>query len=111
MRGSIAQAVLCSMTFAWALSAQSNAKPDFAKDVLPILRQNCFGCHGPSQQMSGLRLDRKSAVIGRKAVVPGSSANSFLIHRISGTAYGPQMPPTGALRAEHINTLKLWIDQ
>ncbi|HXA50122.1 MAG TPA: ankyrin repeat domain-containing protein [Candidatus Acidoferrum sp.] len=111
MRGSIAQAALCSLTFAGALSAQSSAKPDFAKDVLPILRQNCFGCHGPSQQISGLRLDRKSAVLGRKAVVPGSSANSFLFHRISGTAYGAQMPPTGALRAEHVNTLKLWIDQ
>src|SRR5205807_4264800 len=115
MRGSFAQAALCSvlgtMSFAGAVSAQTSAKPDFAKDVLPILRQNCFGCHGPSQQISGLRLDRRSAVLGRKAVVPGSSANSFLFHRISGTAYGPQMPPTGALRAEHVNTLKLWIDQ
>src|SRR5437588_5386324 len=93
------------------LSAQSPATVDFARDVVPILRQNCIGCHGPSQQISGLRLDRRSAVLSRKGVVPGSSANSFLYHRISGTEYGMQMPPTGPLRAEQISTLKTWIDQ
>ena len=78
------------------LSAQT-AKVDFAKDVLPILRQNCIGCHGPAQQMSGLRLDRKSAVISRRGVVPGSSENSFLFHRLKGNEYGMQMPPTKLL--------------
>jgi ankyrin repeat protein len=93
------------------LSAQTPAKVDFAKDVLPILRQNCVPCHGPAQQSSGIRLDRKSVVLGRRGVVPGSSDNSFLFHRISGNAYGMQMPPTGPLRAEQIATIKKWIDQ
>src|SRR3984893_19092809 len=79
------------------LSGQVPAKLDFGGDVLPILRQNCVGCHGPSQQISGLRLDRKSSVLNRRGVVPGSSANSFLFYRISGTAYGIQMPPTRPL--------------
>jgi ankyrin repeat protein len=50
-------------------------------------------------------------VINRRGVVPGSSENSFLFHRISGNAYGMQMPPTGALRPEQIRTIKSWIDQ
>jgi ankyrin repeat protein len=58
-----------------------------------------------------LRLDRKSVVIGRRGVVPGSSDNSFLFHRISGNAYGMQMPPTGPLRPEQIDAIKTWIDQ
>jgi ankyrin repeat protein len=58
-----------------------------------------------------MRLDRKSAVISRRGVVPGSSDNSFLYHRIAGNAYGLQMPPTGPLRPEQINIIKLWIDQ
>src|ERR1041384_3744196 len=62
---------LASFLFAGVASAQAPAKVDFGKDVLPILRQNCFGCHGSAQQMSGLRLDRKSAVISRRGVVPG----------------------------------------
>jgi ankyrin repeat protein len=58
-----------------------------------------------------MRLDRKSMVISRRGVVPGSSDNSFLYHRISGSAYGMQMPPTGPLRPEQISVIKTWIDQ
>jgi ankyrin repeat protein len=94
-----------------ALLMAQGAKPDFARDVQPILRQNCVPCHGPTQQNSGLRLDRRSAVISRKGVVPGSSENSFLYHRISGNAYGMQMPPTGPLKPDQIATIKAWIDQ
>ena len=102
---------LCWLVLAWILPAQTPAKVDFRQDVLPILRQNCVPCHGPSQQNSGLRLDRKSSVINRRGVVPGSSQNSFLYHRISGSAFGMQMPPTGSLRPEQINVIKTWIDQ
>src|SRR6266481_7951771 len=93
------------------LAAAPPAKVDFANDVLPILRQNCVSCHGPAQQSSGMCPDRKSVVISRRGVVPGSSDNSFLYHRISGNAYGIQMPPTGPLRPEQIKTIKTWIDQ
>jgi len=112
MRGSgFAQPLLYSFLFAGTLSAQTPAKVDFAQDVLPILRQNCVPCHGPSQQNSGMRVDRRSVVMGRRGVVPGSSDNSFLFHRISGNAFGLQMPPTGPLRPEQIQIVKTWIDQ
>lgn len=106
-----AQPSICWFVFAGILSAQTPAKVDFGRDVLPILRQNCVPCHGPSQQNSGLRLDRKSSVIKRRGVVPGSSENSFLFHRISGSAFGMQMPPTGPLRPEQIDIIRTWIDQ
>ena len=62
------------------------------------MRQNCVTCHSGAQPASGMRLDRKSAVINRRGIVPGSAENSFLFHRISGNDYGMQMPPTGALK-------------
>src|SRR5713101_2427780 len=107
----LARPVALFVGICWMLSAEPPAKVDFANDVLPILRQNCVSCHGPAQQSSGMRLDRKSVVISRRGVVPGSSDNSFLYHRISGNAYGLQMPPTGSLRPEQIQTIKTWIDQ
>ena len=111
MRGfGIAALRLCGLALAGTLAAQP-PKIDFAKDVQPILRQNCVPCHGPAQQSGGMRLDRKSVALGRRGVVPGSSENSFLFHRISGTEYGMQMPPTGALRPEQIGIIKKWIDQ
>src|SRR5690348_6627531 len=100
--------VLCSLNVARLLPAQIPSKVDFAKDVQPLLRQNCVTCHSGSQPASGMRLDRKSSVISRRGIVPGSPENSFLFHRISGSDYGMQMPPTGALKPEQINIIKRW---
>ena len=104
---------LGAVMFAGVLSAQAPGKVDFAKDIQPLVRQNCLGCHGPAVQQAGMRLDRRSSAMKpfSRRVAPGSSANSMLYHRISGTEYGPQMPPTGALRPEQIARVKAWIDQ
>jgi len=90
------------------LPAQTAAQVEFGRDVLPILRQNCIGCHGPSQQISALRLDRRSSVMkaGRRYIVPGASANSFVYLRLIGREFGMQMPPSGALKQEQIETIK-----
>ena len=36
---------------------------DFVKDIQPILRKKCAGCHGAAMQSNGLRLDDGAAVI------------------------------------------------
>lgn len=87
-------------------------KVDFAKEVMPLFRQSCIECHGAKKQENGMRLDRRSSVMNlRRRVVPGSSANSRVYHRLVGEEYGPQMPPTGALGAEQVAIIKAWIDQ
>ena len=42
---------------------------------------------------------------------PAAVRTAFCYHRISGNAFGMQMPPTGALRPEQIKIIKTWIDQ
>ena len=46
--------------FAGELAAQTAERVDFGKDVQPIFRQNCVPCHGPAQQINGLRLIGKA---------------------------------------------------
>jgi ankyrin repeat protein len=89
-------------------------KVDFVRDVQPILRQNCYGCHGPQQHMNNFRLDRRSDAMrgGTIAVIgPGNSEGSRMYQRLIGPDFGPQMPPTGKLQPEQIATIKAWIDQ
>src|SRR5215471_16087254 len=106
------QITLSICLFAGILLAQAPAKVDFGRDVLPIFQQNCTGCHGPSQQLSGLRLDRKSSVLTLRRVVPGGIENSLLYKRLNGASeYGPQMPPAGPLRPEQTSLIKTWIEQ
>jgi ankyrin repeat protein len=66
--------------------------------------------------MNGFRLDRRRDAMrggsaGAAVIGPGNSAGSRLYLRLTGDRFGPQMPPTGALRAEQIETIKNWIDQ
>ncbi|MEO8128557.1 MAG: DUF1549 domain-containing protein, partial [Bryobacteraceae bacterium] len=88
---------------------------DFARDVEPILRTNCRGCHGERQQMSGLRLDHPEAALkgaySGPVIKPGNSAGSRLIQVVSGEGK-VKMPPAGpGLKAEQVATLRRWIDQ
>src|SRR5215467_2467795 len=80
---------------------------DFAHDVQPIFKANCLGCHGPSQQMAGMRLDQRSSAMkaGTRRIVPGGSANSFVYLKLIGQGVtGLPMPPTGSLRREQSST-------
>src|SRR6185295_8441059 len=82
------------LTSAPALS-QAPPKVNFKEDVLPLLQEHCIGCHGPAQQMNGLRLDRRSAALRGGTItvlVPGSSGASRLYLKLVGTQYGQQMP-------------------
>ena len=104
-----------------ALRAQSAtpqvpaAHVDYDKDVKPLLAQNCYSCHGPDVQQSGLRLDlRQNALRGGDygpVIVPGKSHESKIIRRLVDGDGGMQMPPSGALLGEEIATLRAWIDQ
>jgi ankyrin repeat protein len=94
--------------------AQQPAKVDFIRDVQPILKQNCYSCHGTKQQKNGLRLDRrKDAMRGGtiRVIGPGNADGSRLYQRLIGSDFGIQMPPTGALPAAQVAVLKQWIDE
>ena len=97
--------------------AQVSAKIDFRRDVQPLFREHCIGCHGPTQQMNGFRLDQRRYVMPNRlgangaAVAPGNSAKSRLYLKLTGSQNGPQMPPAGSLPAEQIEIVKAWIDQ
>src|SRR5690242_3827173 len=100
------------------------AKPKpvgFARDVRPILSDNCFACHGPDDKArkAGLRLDTQEGAFGEtesgaRAVVPGKPEESELIARIESKDPDQQMPPKSShkqLTAEQIATLRRWVEQ
>ncbi|MBA2304901.1 MAG: ankyrin repeat domain-containing protein [Acidobacteria bacterium] len=108
--GAAGVAVLSSPAF----HAQQPSAVDFARDVQPILRQQCYGCHGPTEQKNGFRLDRrKDAMRGGTIPVigPGNAEGSRLFQRLIGDAFGMQMPPTGPLPKSQVAVIRQWIDE
>jgi hypothetical protein len=89
---------------------------DYLRDVKPVFKERCFGCHGAVKQKGKLRLD--TAALLRKGgrhgppVVPGDAAGSLLVERVTDPEAGTRMPPEGKpLTERQIALLKAWIDQ
>ena len=98
------------------LPAPSLDAVNFDRDIEPVFAARCHVCHGPAQQMQGLRLDRGAdALRGGYAgpvIIPGNSAESKLILMITGALDGKIMPPAGdGLTEREISLLRAWIDQ
>ncbi len=94
-----------------AVSAQ---EVDFVRDVQPILKKSCNGCHGPALQSGGLRLDSKAAVarggVSGPALQAGSAKESVLYQRIAGVGEQARMPMGNKpLPPEQIQVIEKWI--
>jgi mono/diheme cytochrome c family protein len=105
-----------AIDYAALLPSASQTKVDFIKDVQPILRTHCFECHAAGNEEGGLNLGVRQRVLegsdSGPVFVKGDSANSRLIHLISGLEKGSVMPPDGApLKPEQVGILRAWIDQ
>lgn len=107
-----------ALVVAWSLTtAGLAAQPDveFARDIQPVLARRCYACHGPDTHEAGLRLDDRATATaalesGAHAIVPGDTAASEMLARISSTDPDTRMPPEGArLSAAEIAAFEKWI--
>ena len=96
-------------------------KLGYRHDILPILSDRCFKCHGPdsASRQAGLRLDRPDDATaaldsGAKAIAPGDAAKSAVVERIMSTDPDTMMPPPDSgkvLSAKERDLLRRWIEQ
>ena len=93
---------------------------DFARQIRPILSDNCFACHGfdEGSRKADVRLDDREAAIavqdGHAALVPGKPDRSEVWRRIISDDPDEQMPPptTGKkLTAEQKALIQRWIEE
>jgi hypothetical protein len=86
----------------------------FSRDVLPVLAENCFQCHGPDERArkAKLRLDDRAGLTS--VVVPGKADASELIRRINATPADGRMPPAKSnrtLSAAQKELLRRWVNE
>ncbi|WP_414661484.1 DUF1553 domain-containing protein [Horticoccus sp. 23ND18S-11] len=111
------------LTLAFLLTAPvaAVAAVDFNRDVRPILSDKCYHCHGPDAEgrKAKLHFDTKEGAFrlkdGVAVILPGKSAESEIIFRVTSTDTEEVMPPPdsklGRLSPAEIDTLKRWIDE
>ncbi|MEO2019157.1 MAG: PSD1 and planctomycete cytochrome C domain-containing protein, partial [Fuerstiella sp.] len=108
--------VMCCMASTLAEDNDVN----FSRDILPLLSNSCFTCHGPDEanRPSDLRLDKHESALmkrdsGHAAIVPGHSDQSELFRRIASSDADIKMPPPDSdrkLTEAQIALIKKWID-
>jgi hypothetical protein len=128
-------AVVLSLTFAivqQSASTQAVDQPsaeksvprkqavDFNRDILPILSDQCFQCHGPDaeERQADLRLDTRSGLFrnkdGIRIVATSNPQTSELLRRIATSDPDELMPPPDSQRsltARQIELIRQWIAQ
>ena len=101
--------------------SQLNAEEiNFSKQILPLLSNNCFECHGPdkAERKAGLRLDTHEGAkmelkSGFSALVPGESSESEMYMRIISDDPEEVMPPPEFgknLTDDQKELIKKWIE-
>jgi hypothetical protein len=98
------------------LASAQGRRIDFRRDVEPILRANCYQCHGASKASAQLRLDDKELAmkggISGAVIIPGNGKDSRLMKRVLGEGDESRMPLGGApLKANQIELIRKWIDE
>ncbi len=91
-------------------------KISYAREILPILSENCFFCHGPDKenQKADLRLDVREDAIKALAWDPEKPKNSEGLIRIFTTDKDEVMPPPESHRTlteAQKDLLKRWVEQ
>ncbi|MBK1833822.1 PSD1 and planctomycete cytochrome C domain-containing protein [Roseibacillus ishigakijimensis] len=91
---------------------------DFSYQILPLLSDACFHCHGPDENTreADLRLDTEEGLYGLlkgdAVVKKGDPAGSLLYQRITATDPDDQMPPPKnhrQLKGEEKELIRRWI--
>lgn len=106
--------LLLVLTAVTLVSAETPVK--FSRDVLPILSQQCFACHGPDgdAREADLRLDQRQAAVDAGVLDLETLEDSELLRRIESTDPDEVMPPPDAKRTLSESakaTLRQWVKQ
>ena len=86
----------------------------FRKEVWPILKRHCWGCHSGAKPKGGLRVGTVAALLkggeSGSALKPKSEADSLMLTMVAGDE--PDMPPNlPPLSPAKIEVLRQWIKQ
>lgn len=109
-----ATAWLFLASFGFAEETPEANSVNFTSQVLPILSDACFQCHGPDEgsREAGLRLDLAEDALA--VIEPGSPEESELLARVVSTDPDLVMPPPETdkkLNREQVAVLNRWIEQ
>ena len=99
---------------------QRNTQIDFAKEIVPVLKQNCLACHNAKKAKADLNLESPQDMIfggdSGPSLVPGKPDESLVFTYAAHLEEDPMPPAKNKSNARNLTPselalLKLWIEQ
>ncbi len=120
--GGIVAAIALGGAVAWADDAQSPPEASgesvsFARDIEPIFRARCHGCHQPAKAHGGYVMTEFDRLVGpgesgEPGIVAGDPDASYLMQQIVAVDGEASMPKKGPpLAPDEIQRIRQWIAQ
>ncbi|MGK0187999.1 MAG: hypothetical protein ACI9R3_003791 [Verrucomicrobiales bacterium] len=113
--------VLLFTAFGVVFVSPAVAEVRFSREILPLLSENCFQCHGPdaNHRKADLRLDieedaKRTREGGAAAIVPGKREASMIYQRMTSADPDEVMPPPEVhkkITREQVELIGQWIDE
>ncbi len=108
--------IACLLAAGWFAAVRVEAAVNFEREVAPILRTHCAGCHNDADREGEFSVEtlaslRKGGDKG-ETIRPGHAEDSLLIKLVEGRAK-PSMPPKDEPRVPvaEVAVLRKWIDE
>ncbi|MEM9479266.1 MAG: c-type cytochrome domain-containing protein, partial [Verrucomicrobiota bacterium] len=95
--------------------ATSQSAVSYTRDVLPIFRSECQGCHQPAKQKGDYVMTDFASLLaggesGDPAIIPGHPEESYLIELITPVDGASEMPPKdGPLPEDQVAMITRWV--
>lgn len=108
-------AVLTMLLSPYSQAAEKPTGPDYSRDIAPLLRKHCGGCHNADDREGGLSVesfsDLQEGGEHGPSIQPGVVASSRLLLLVTGKAE-PLMPPEGnePLSKAELELLTEWVE-
>ena len=95
------------------LLADDTDTVDFAHDIVPILREHCFECHGGDEAEGGFSINNRRLFLEGEAAIPGDAVESLFLQLIEDPDPEYRMPSKDKppVPEEEIELLKRWVNE
>jgi hypothetical protein len=102
-------------------AAEGQSPVRWGRDILPLLSDRCFACHGPDEasRIAGLRLDDRESATAEgaegAAIAPKDPEKSLVWKRITHEQRDLRMPPASAKKKpftpDELALIRRWIEE
>ncbi|MEX0321677.1 MAG: DUF1549 domain-containing protein [Puniceicoccaceae bacterium] len=94
-------------------TAMETEQIDFSHQIVPILKEHCFECHGGDESKGGFSINTRRLFLDGETAEPGDADKSYFLELIEDPDSDFRMPSNGRppVPEDQVEILKRWVNE